>query len=80
MRITITALALALVVAAGCRVEPDGDGDLDADAEVDAEVDYSDVGEPCHLLSDCEIGLFCGADGLCYDPLGADTDADADAT
>ena len=26
------------------------------------------VGDPCADVSDCEPGLFCGADGRCYSP------------
>jgi streptogramin lyase len=36
------------------------------------------VGAPCVEHDDCQAGLFCGADGLCYDPNATDGDADAD--
>lgn len=37
------------------------------------------VGDPCDDVSDCEEGLFCGPDRLCYDPGGGDGDGDADS-
>lgn len=37
------------------------------------------VGDPCVDHDDCQDGLYCGADGLCYDPNIADGDADADS-
>jgi hypothetical protein len=36
------------------------------------------VGDPCVETTDCQAGLWCGADGFCYDP-GADGDADGDS-
>lgn len=37
------------------------------------------IGDPCVNHEDCEAGLFCGSDGLCYDPGGGDGDADGDS-
>lgn len=37
-----------------------------------------DVGDPCINHEDCLEGLFCSAEGSCYDPNATDGDADGD--